>query len=102
MENIVEDNMEYSTENRKKAKIQIKIIFVIRVLLWLVALLATVNWIIYSVKLYADGIVIPEQYSPLLRPVLYRGVIVAVLSIATSFALYALAKYIKKKNGMLY
>ncbi len=89
-------------ENRKKAKIQIIIIFVIRVCLWILALVATVNWIIYSFKLNMDGIVDPEEYSPLLRPVLYRGVIIAVAAIGASFALYALAKHIKKKNGMLY
>ena len=98
----MENSTEYNLENRKKATIQIRIIFVIRVCLWVVALVATINWIIYSVKLYLDGIVVPSEYSPLLRPVLYRGVIIAVLAIGASFALYALAKYIKKKNGMLY
>ncbi len=84
----------------KTAKTQIIVIFVIRVMLWITALVSTVYWIRFSFKLTMDGIFAPEEYAPILRPVLYRCVIIAVVAIAISFALYALSKHIKKQNDI--
>lgn len=85
---------------QKKAKKQILVLLIVRICLWAVALGFTVNWMVYSFKLYNDGIVLPEEYSPLLRPVLYRGILVAVAAIAISFALHGLANKIKKNAGL--
>ena len=85
---------------KKKAEIQIKIIFVVRILLWVTAFASTAYWIWYSFKLYHDGIFLPEDYSPLMRPVLYRGVIIAVAAIVLSFVLRSVAVKIKKKHDL--
>ncbi len=85
---------------QKKVKTQIIIIFVCRIILWVIALASTVYWIRYSFQLTMNEIYEPEEYAPLLRPVLYTCVIIAVVAIALSFALYALAKHIKKKNDI--
>ena len=86
--------------SKKKAIIWVRIIFGIRILLWTVALAATVYWIYYSFKLTSMGIFEPEEYSPLLKPVLYTGVCIAVTAIAVSFILYAVSKKIKIKHDI--
>lgn len=86
--------------SKKKAIVWVRIIFGIRILLWTVALAATVYWIYYSFKLTSMGIFEPEEYSPLLRPVLYTGVSIAVAAIAVSFILYAVSKKIKIKHDI--
>lgn len=85
---------------KKKAEIKIKIIFGIRIFLWVTAFASTAYWIWYSFKLYNDGIVLPEEYSPLLRPVLYRGIIISVAAIVLSFVLRSVARKIKKNNDL--
>ena len=85
---------------KKKAVIMVRIIFALRIVLWAVALASTIYWIRYSFVLYQRGIVLPEEYSPLLRPVLYTCVLIAALAIAASFGLYAISSRIKKKNGL--
>ena len=85
---------------QKKAKTQIIIIFVCRIILWVIALASTVYWIRYSFQLTMNEIYEPEEYAPLLRPVLYVCVGIAVASIGLSFGLYAIAKRIKKNNDI--
>lgn len=92
--------MEDNTTSKKKALIWVRIIFGIRILLWAVAAAATVYWIYYSFKLTSMGIFEPEEYSPLLRPVLYTGVCTAVTAIVISFILYAISKKIKIKHDL--
>ena len=84
----------------KTAKTQILILFIIRVCLWITALVSTGYWIWYSAKLHRDGIFDPYEYSTLLRPVLYTCVGITVAAVAVSFALYALTKRIRKKHGI--
>ena len=76
---------------------KIKILFGVRICLWLVALASTVYWISYSMKLHANGIYAPEEYSPLMRPVLYTCLGIAIAAICISFALHALSVRMKKK-----
>ncbi len=81
---------------QKKAVLKIKILFAIRVFLWITAFIATAYWMYYSEKLHYDGIFDPYDYATLLRPVLYTGLAVAIIAVAISFALYAWSKKIKK------
>jgi hypothetical protein len=80
----------------EKYKTQIKILFGIRICLWIVALASTVYWISYSIKLHANGIYAPEEYSPLMRPVLYTCVGIAIAVICLSFVLHAISIKIKR------
>ena len=80
----------------KNNKSKIRALLVIRVCLWIVALASTIYWIWYSVKLHSEGIFAPEEYSPLMRPVLYTCLIIALASICISFVLHAFAKKLKK------
>jgi len=84
----------------EKARIQVRILFFIRVILWIVALTATIWWMVYSVQLHKQGIFDPHEYATLLRPVLYSGFLIAVAAICLSFALHALTVRIKKKHGI--
>ncbi len=68
------------------------VLFVLRVSLWIVALFATVYWIWYSVYLHIQGIFEPAEYAEYFRPVFYTCVIIAIASVAISFALYHYAK----------
>ncbi|MCR5092852.1 MAG: hypothetical protein K6B72_02660 [Lachnospiraceae bacterium] len=75
---------------------KVKLLFVIRVCLWIVALAATVYWIWYSIKLHLDGIFDYHTYADLLRPILYPCLIISVAAICLSFALYALSRKFKE------
>ena len=86
---------------KKRPRKEIIILFVIRVCLWIVALAATIYWMYYSVKLHRMGIFAPEEYSPLLRPVLYTGLGIAFVAICISFALHALSVRIKKQDELM-
>ncbi len=83
-------------EMQDKDKKLIKIFFSIRVCLWIVALVSTIYWIYYSVKLHLNGIFDPAEYSTLLRPVLYTCLIIAIVAVCISFALHAWSVRIKK------
>ena len=80
----------------KNNKKQILVLFVIRVCLWIVALVSTIYWIWYSIKLHNEGIFAPEEYSPLMRPVLYTCLIIALAAVCISFILHAWTKKLKK------
>ena len=82
---------------KKKTKVTLITLLVIRILLWATALVSTIYWIYYSFDLYRQGYIIPEEYSPRLRPVVYTCVLIAVAAIALSFLLHAIGKRIKDK-----
>ena len=84
----------------EKAKKAIKTIFIIRICLWVVAAVSTVYWIWYSFKLTWDGIFDPYEYSSLLRPVMYTGIVVAVVAILLAFLLRRITVEIKRQNGI--
>ena len=83
-----------------RARKQIKLLFITRVCLCATALVSTMYWLYYSVKLHMDEIFDPYEYSSLLRPVLYTGLIIAVTAICVSFALHAKSVKIKKMYGI--
>ncbi len=89
------DNME--TDIRKKAKIQLRILFIVRICLWVVAFAFTAYWIWYSFKLTYDGVFEPSEYATLLRPVLYRNFLISVGAVALSFILFFISRKIKDR-----
>ena len=76
---------------------KIKILFILRVFLWIVAFISTVFWICYSFKLHLDGVFDYHTYAAMLRPILYPCLIISVAAICISFALYAVSKNLKKQ-----
>lgn len=81
-----------------KTETKIKILFIARICMWITAVISTVYWIGYSAKLtYVDEIYLPEEYAPLLRPVLYPCLIITFVAICISFALYGQSKKLKKQ-----
>ena len=83
---------------KNKTDSRVVALFIARVCLWIVALASTIYWIWYSAKLHSDGIFAPEEYSPMLRPVLYTCLIIAIVAICVSFALRAWTVKIKKQD----
>lgn len=83
---------------KKKVNSKVLTIFVIRVCLWIVALVSTIYWIWFSFNLYSQGIFTPEEYSPRMRPVLYTCLAIAIAVVCISFALRAWAVRIKKQE----
>ena len=94
---IKKENETDITPEKDQAKKTIKIFFVIRIVLWVVAFGATAYWIYYSFHLYSIGIHLPEEYSPLLRPVLYKGLLIAVVSLVIAALLHIHTAKLKKK-----
>ena len=86
---------------KREADAKIRLLFIARVLLWVVALTATGIWMYYSVKLHMDGIFDPYEYASHLRPVLYGGLIISIASVGVSFALYAQSRKLKRKKRLI-
>ncbi len=84
----------------EKAKKTIQALFITRICLWVIAAVATIIWMWYSFKLHADGIFDPYEYATLLRPVMYTGLIVAVVAILAAFLLRRITVEIKRQNGI--
>ena len=82
---------------KEKAKKTIKILFIIRIVLWVIAFAATAYWIYYSFHLYSIGIFLSEEYSPLLRPVLYKGLLIAVVSLVVAGLLHIRTAKLKRE-----
>jgi hypothetical protein len=74
---------------------KIKIIFGVRVCLWCTALVSTIYWIYYSIKLHREGIFDPAEYATRLRPVLYTCLIIALVAVIVSFILHAWSKKLR-------
>ena len=82
----------------ERTDIQIRLLFVTRICLWIVALAATVYWIWYSIKLHIEGIFDYHTYAALLRPVLYPCLMVSVAAVCISFALYAVSRKLRDRG----
>ncbi|MCR5476722.1 MAG: hypothetical protein K6E92_03735 [Lachnospiraceae bacterium] len=80
------------------AKTRIKVLFVVRVCLWIVAAVSTCWWMYYSVKLHIDGIYDVHVYAAILRPVFYPAVLISVAAIFIAFRLYAVSKRLKDEE----
>lgn len=87
-------------EQQEKAKTAVRNIFIVRAVLWVVALAATLYWIFVSFDLYNQGIFDPYEYATILRPILYTCLIIAIVAIIICFILRAVAKEIKRQNGL--
>lgn len=66
---------------------KIKIMFVCRVVLWIVALSATVYWIYWSFHLYTLGYMDEHEYAVAFRPIFGKALLVSILAIGISFVL---------------
>ena len=75
---------------------KIKILFIIRICLWFIALAATIWWMYYSVKLHIDGIYDVHLYATQLRPVLYLGLLISFISLGLAFYLHMITVRIKR------
>lgn len=82
----------------KDPKKQIKFLFIIRVILWIVALVSTGIWMWYQDELYKQGIYDPYEYASRLRPVLYTCLGISVAAVCAAFILHAITVRIKKKH----
>ena len=87
----------YGEEKSVNNKI-VRVLFIIRAVLWVIAAAATVYWIAWSFKLYEMGIYEVHEYSTRLRPILGRGLLIAFVSICISLILRSISDRIKKKN----
>lgn len=76
----------------------IKIIFGIRIILWITALIPTVYWIWYSIDLHNHGIFDPAEFGKYFRPVFYECLIIAVIAVCAAFALHAFSVKLKKQG----
>lgn len=75
----------------------VRILFIIRIILWITAAAATFYWIVWSFKLYGMGIFDEHEYSSYLRPILGKGLLIAVVSICLSFILRGISDKLKEK-----
>lgn len=75
----------------------VRILFIIRIILWITAAAATFYWIVWSFKLYGRGIFDEHEYSSYLRPILGKGLLIAVVSICLSFILRGISDKLKEK-----
>ncbi|MCR4727930.1 MAG: hypothetical protein K5796_04685 [Lachnospiraceae bacterium] len=83
-----------------KAKKQVKIIFAVRILLWIIAFASTLVWVIYNFKLNAEEISDPAEFAARFRPLFYTCLGISVIAVCVAFALYMVSKKIKEKNGI--
>ena len=75
----------------------VRVLFIIRIILWIIAAGATYYWIAWSFKLYNMGIYDVHEYSGYLRPILGKGLLIAAVSICLSFILRSISDRIKNK-----
>ena len=93
--------MENNTE-QQDVMILLKVMFGVRVVLWIVAAVATAWWIGYDIKLRALEIFDPYEFASLFRPVFYTCIIISVAAICIAFAIRFQTVKIKKKNNIFY
>ena len=75
----------------------VKALFIIRICLWITALIPTIYWIYYSFKLTSDGIFDPFEYADYLRPVLYPCLVISFIALVISFILHAISNHLRNK-----
>lgn len=83
-----------------KAKKQVKLIFAVRILLWITAFAATLVWVIYNFKLSAEEIFDPAEFAAGFRPLFYTCLVISIIAVCVAFALHMVSKKIKEKNGI--
>ena len=63
----------------------------------MLALAASITWIVWSFKIYSAGISDVHDYASLLRAPLYSGIVFSALCIALSFILRRISDELKKQ-----
>lgn len=81
-----------------KEKNTIKILFIIRVVLWVISLVATIYWMYWSSHLYTLGFYDEHEYAVAFRPIFARGLFTSLAAVAVSFVLRFISDGIKDKN----
>ncbi len=84
--------------DKKKNQKCVRVLFAIRIILWLVAAGATFYWIWWSFKLYEMGIHDVYEYAGELRPVFGRCLLISIGSIVISLILRSVSDRIKRTN----
>lgn len=75
----------------------VQVLFVIRIILCIIATVATFYWIVWSFKLFDMGIYDVHEYSSYFRPIFGKCLLIAVASICLSLILRSISDRIKKK-----
>lgn len=83
-------------EVNSKAVKAVKIIFGIRIVLWIVALAATIYWAYWSFKIYALGIYDPYEYAEIFRPIFRNGLFISIGAIIICLILRHFSDTIKQ------
>ncbi len=83
-------------EKPRKTNFAVRILFIIRVILWINAAFATVYWINWSFKLYKMGIYDVHEYSDHFRPIFGRCLLISLASLCISLILRSISDMIKK------
>ncbi len=78
----------------------VKVLFCIRIALWISALVLTLHWVYVSFDLYAKGIFDPHEYATILRPILYRDFLASLACVIISFILRGISDKIKEIKKM--
>jgi len=79
-----------------KAQKAVKIIFGVRIVLWVVALGATLYWAYWSFKIYALGIFDVYEYAEIFRPIFRRGLLISIGAIIICLILRRFSDTIKE------
>ncbi len=77
---------------------RVRVLFIIRVCLWVGALAATIYWIVWSFRVYELGYYDPYEYAGVFRPIFWKGFLTACGCIAVSLILRTVSDKIKKEN----
>lgn len=76
----------------------IKNAFIIRVVMWIIALAATIYWIYWSFHIYEIGVMDEHEYALIFRPIFAKSLIVSLIAIGVSFRLRIMSDRIKDKK----
>ena len=76
---------------------KIKVIFKIRIAMWVVAAVATIYWTYWSFKIYDGGFMDEHAYATALRPIFARGLIISLAALLISLLLRRYSDKLKEK-----
>lgn len=77
--------------NEKK----IKYLFCCRVILWIIALVATIYWIYWSFHIYTIGVIDEHEYALMFRPIFAQALTISLVAIGVSFILSHISDKLK-------
>lgn len=78
----------------------VRILFISRIIMWVIAAGGFLYWVYWSFELYREGILDEHEYATALRPILYRGLIISLIAIVISLILRLVSDIIKKRAGL--